>query len=169
MKDWWIVAVDYNDGDIETEFHVIHGWKSAVRLYEEKIMNLKEWVEDTGFTGDEGVWLASIRRSLESDPVIHDKEGSFHFEWREETEEGFYLTKESYERLLKEKLELGCEYCRPLPISNGSSSQEAWVPLTDGMFAVALHYQTPTVERVTEYLEIEYCPMCGRKLNGETE
>lgn len=135
MRDWWVVAVDLNDDDINPHFYVVHGSYNAMKIYKKAKEELKEWVNDTGFTGDEGVWIASIKHGFEPVPVEHDDEGSFHFEWNEETEEGFYLTKDAYEMLLRDKLRLGpCDYCK--------SIEEA----------------TPASPRH----DYNFCPKCGR-------
>jgi hypothetical protein len=80
----WIVIIDRDDGFEEPiRFEVLPTKEKAIVVYKEWSRELKEQVDDIGFSGDECLYIAKITDALLPVTVVDEKEVSFHFEWEE--------------------------------------------------------------------------------------
>lgn len=82
----WIVYADNDSTDEDARMvGMSETYEGALRIYESFKEDVKEYVDDTGFTGDEFVHIARIEKSLMPVTVYSKDYKSYHFEW-EETE-----------------------------------------------------------------------------------
>ncbi len=85
-KDEWIVVVDNGDTDGDSVLYEFFKTKEeAYEYYQLRKENLKEWVDDIGFNGEEGVYIARISKLITAELVLNEDGRGLHFEWEEET------------------------------------------------------------------------------------
>lgn len=80
----WIVYTD--DGSADEDGRIIvmsETYEEALRIYEIFKEDVKEYVGDSSFTGDEFVHIARIEKSLVPVEVYSKDYKSYHFEWEE--------------------------------------------------------------------------------------
>lgn len=82
--DVWVVYIDRDSGDeFSQQSEVFLNEEKAMKYYNELKRELKEYVADTGFTGDEMVVIAKAEKLLTPVTEVNEDEVSFHFEWEE--------------------------------------------------------------------------------------
>lgn len=80
----WIVYADRDSGDEESKMiGMSETYEGALRIYESFKQEVGEYVDDTGFTGDEFVHIARIEKSLVPVTVYSKDYKSYHFKWDE--------------------------------------------------------------------------------------
>lgn len=80
----WIVYSDNDSADEEGRLVGLFDTEEEARLvYEEFKDAVREYVEDTGFTGDERAHIAEIKESLLPVTVYSKDNKSYHFAWED--------------------------------------------------------------------------------------
>lgn len=99
----WVVYGHSADDQDEPPYGRIHNtYEKALEDYKETKRNMEEWVQDTGFTGDETVVIAKVEKLYAPVTKVDEEDVSFWFEWEE---------------FEKEK----CDYCNSIEISTPAS------------------------------------------------
>lgn len=88
----WVVLGDDDNGDFNSIHYEVYPTKEkALKVYEEWKSNIKEYVDDTGFTGDECIYIAKVEKVTLPITITDEKEVSFHFEWEEFEPKGYWI------------------------------------------------------------------------------
>ena len=73
------------EGEIDGVHYFFKTKEEAYEYYQLRKENLKEWVDDIGFNGEEGVYIARISKLITAELVLNEDGRGLHFEWEEET------------------------------------------------------------------------------------
>lgn len=84
ILELWVIYGHSADDQDEPPYGRIHNtYEKALEDYKETKRNMEEWVQDTGFTGDETVVIAKVEKLFTPVTITDEDEVSFHFEWEE--------------------------------------------------------------------------------------
>lgn len=79
----WILVKNLSEYEDAVDFQTFNTKEKAIELYEEWKSELKECVDDTGFTGDEGLYIAKITDIFAPVTAFNAEGTAWGFEWEE--------------------------------------------------------------------------------------